>query len=82
MSIGLHFFCTGTLPKINIFQFCEIYAFMATRKVKTTKKFSPSSFLLLLDPGSRIWDPGWEKIRIREENLESATRLKKLAIIT
>jgi hypothetical protein len=38
-------------------QFCEIYGY---KKGKTTN-FSPSSFLLLFDPGSGIQDPGWQK---------------------
>jgi hypothetical protein len=34
---------------------------MATKKVRQLKKFSPSSFLLLFDPGAEIRDLGWEK---------------------
>jgi len=39
----------------------------------TTKFFSPSLLLLLLDPGSEIQDPGWVKIRIRDKHPGSAT---------
>jgi hypothetical protein len=58
LSIGLNFFCTGTWPKINIFQFCEIYAFIATttRKGRTTKMKKIFSLLFFVVVGSGIRD--------------------------
>jgi hypothetical protein len=56
-------------------------------KFVTTKKydkifFHPSLFLLCLDPGSEIWDPGWVKIRIRDKHPGSATLINQLTYCT
>jgi hypothetical protein len=45
--------------------------FVATKKGKTTKKISPSSFNAIV--GSGIRDLGWAKIRIREKHPGFAT---------
>ncbi len=39
--------------------------------------FRPSLLLLFLDPGSKIRDPGWVKIRIRDKYPRSATLKKR-----
>jgi len=46
---------------------------VATKNGRTNKIFSPSSLVLLLDPGSEIWDSGWIKIRTRDKHHGSAT---------
>ncbi len=40
--------------------------FVATKKGMTTNFFSPSLLLLFWDPGSKIRDPWWVKIRFRD----------------
>jgi hypothetical protein len=51
-------------------KFCNFVKFMA--KVRQQIFLFPFSFLLLLDPGSEIWDPGWKKIRIQDKHPGSA----------
>ncbi len=48
--------------------------FVATKKVMTTTFFSPLSFVAVF--GSGIRDPGWVKIRIRDNHPGSATLQK------
>ncbi len=62
------FFCTGAFLKIK--QFTLLLNLCLPKKVGCLPKkvgqtkFSACSFLLLLDPGSEVGDPGWKKIRI------------------
>jgi hypothetical protein len=46
------------------------------KMVGQTKNFPPPLLVLLLDPGSEIWDPGWIQIRIRDQHPGSATLLR------
>jgi hypothetical protein len=39
----------------------------------TTNFFSPLLLLMFVEPGSKIRDPGWVKIRIRDKHPGSAT---------
>jgi hypothetical protein len=47
--------------------------FLVTKKGMRTDFFHPSLLMLILDPGSKIRDPGWVKIRIRDKHPGSAT---------
>ncbi len=51
--------------------------FVATKKGMTTSFFSPLSFVVVLDLGSEIRDPGWKKSGsgIRDKHPGSATLL-------
>ncbi len=69
LKIGPNFFLQHIKTKIM----CNFVKFVATKKVMKTNFFSPLSFLLFLDPGSEIQDPGCVKIRIRDKHPGSAT---------
>ncbi len=58
LKIGPHFFLQQFKTEI----ISNFVKFVATQKVMTTNFFSPLSFVAVF--GSRIWDPGWLKIRI------------------
>jgi hypothetical protein len=54
--------------------------FVATKTGMTTNFFSPLSFVAVVDPGSGMGknrDPGWVKIRIRDNHLGSATLVRE-----
>ncbi len=67
-----NFFLQHLKNKI-IFNFMN---FVATKKSMTTNFFHPSLLLLFLDLGSEIRDPGWVKIRIRDNHPGSTTLMK------
>ncbi len=62
LKIGPNFFLQHFKNKI-MFNYVN---FVTTKKGMTTNFFHPSLLLLFLDPGSKIRDPGWVKIRIRD----------------
>jgi hypothetical protein len=46
---------------------------VVTKKDMTTNLFSPLCFVAVFGQGSKIRDPGWVKIRIRDKYPGSAT---------